>query len=298
MYLPLASAIAVLVIGAFVYLQNRRVSPPVGLVAVVLIAVVFWHGDVRQEPRLSQRRGAVARHGEQAPGECPRAPQLRDDPAREGRIGEAEQQLRDAIRLRPDHAEAHAALGAALCAQQRFAEGLEHLNTALTIAPDFAGAHQSLGEAYASQGQMWPALAAYERALALRPDDVMVMNRIGWILATDAEDSIRNGARALRAGPARHGSDPRARCDFARYARRCAGRDGAVAERGQLSRRWRSRAHAPLASATTFRSSKSASGSIGSPNRLDRTSRNDRHPQYVCFASDREAQKLAKILAE
>ena len=115
-------------------------------------------------------------------------------------IGEAEQQLREAIRLRPDYAEAHAALGAALCAQQRFAEGLEHLNTALTIAPDFAGAHQSLGEAYASQGQMSPAIAAYERALALRPDDVMVMNRIGWILATDAEDSIRNGARALELG--------------------------------------------------------------------------------------------------
>lgn len=200
MYLPLALVIAVLVIAAFTYVQNRRVLPAVGAVAVVLVAAGFgtvtsarnrdyhsaeglWRDTVNKRPE-----NARARHNY--------ATILLAD----GRVGEAEQQLREAIRLRPDHAEAHAALGAALCAQQRFTEGLEHLNTALTIAPDFAGAHQSLGEAYASQGQMSPAIAAYERALALRPDDVMVMNRIGWILATDAEDSIRNGARALELG--------------------------------------------------------------------------------------------------
>lgn len=200
MYLPLALVIAVLVIGTFTYLQNRRVSATVGLVAVALIAAAFgtvtsarnrdyhsaeglWRDTVNKRPENARARhnyATILLAG--------------------GRIGEAEQQLRAAIRLRPDYAEAHAALGAALCAQQRFAEGLEHLNTALTIAPDFAGAHQSLGEAYASQGQMSAAIAAYERALALRPDDVMVMNRIGWILATDAEDSIRNGARALELG--------------------------------------------------------------------------------------------------
>ena len=200
MYLPLALVIAVFVISAFTYIQNRRVPPLVGLVIVVLLAAAFgtvtsgrnrdyhsaeglWRDTVNKRPE-----NARARHN------------YATILLANGRVGEAEQQLREAIRLRPYYAEAHAALGAALCAQQRFAEGLEHLNTALTIAPDFAGAHQSLGEAYASQGQMSPAIAAYERALALRPDDVMVMNRIGWILATDAEDSIRNGARALELG--------------------------------------------------------------------------------------------------
>ena len=196
----------------------------------------------------------------------------------DGRVGEAERQLREAIRLRPDYAEAHAALGATLCAQQRFAEGLGHLKTALTIAPDVSGAHQSMGEAYASQGQMMPALAAYERALALRPDDVMVMNRIGWILATDAEDSIRNGARArelaLRATALTRELDATSLDTLA----------AAQAELGDWLSAARSVALAIARARAAgereyFRSSKSGSGSIDSRNRRDRTSRNDRHPQ-------------------
>jgi hypothetical protein len=126
MYLPLALVIAVLVIGTFTYLQNRRVSATVGLVAVALIAAAFgtvtsarnrdyhsaeglWRDTVNKRPE-----NARARHNY--------ATILLAD----GRVGEAERQLREAVRLRPDYAEAHAALGATLCAQQRFAEGLEH----------------------------------------------------------------------------------------------------------------------------------------------------------------------------
>ena len=200
MYLPLALAIAVLVIGAFTCLQNRRVPPAVGMVAVLVIAIAFGavtsarNGDYHSAEGLW--RDTVNKRPENARARHNYATILLAN----GRIADAEQQLREAIRLRSDYAEAHAALGAALCAQQRFAEGLEHLKTALTIAPHFAGAHQALGEAYAAQGQMRPAIAAYERALALRPDDVMVMNRIGWILATEGDDSIRDGPRALELG--------------------------------------------------------------------------------------------------
>jgi tetratricopeptide (TPR) repeat protein len=102
-----------------------------------------------------------------------------------------------AIRIRAEFAEAQAALGTALCAQGRFDEGISHLQRATTIAPQFSGAQQSLGEAYASQGRMALAVEHYERALELRPDDVMLLNRIGWILATDPSDALRNGRRAL-----------------------------------------------------------------------------------------------------
>jgi hypothetical protein len=34
------------------------------------------------------------------------------------------------------------------------------------------------------------AVAHYERALALRADDVMLLNRIAWILATDPSDPL------------------------------------------------------------------------------------------------------------
>ena len=100
----------------------------------------------------------------------------------------------------------------------------------------------------------------------------MVMNRIGWILATDAEDSIRNGARArelgLRATALTRELDATSLDTLA----------AAQAEMGE----WQSaassvalaiaRARAAGEREYTFRSSKSASGSIGSRNRRDRTS--------------------------
>ena len=151
--------------------QNRRVPPPVGLVAVGLrLRPAFGTVTSAQEPRLSQRRGAVAGHGEQAPGECPRAPQLRDDPARERTFGEAEQQLR-----RSD------SLASGLCRSARGAGSSPVRAAAIrrrTRASEYRAddrarlcrrGMQSLGEAYASQGQMDRASTAYERALALRP---------------------------------------------------------------------------------------------------------------------------------
>jgi tetratricopeptide (TPR) repeat protein len=200
MYLPLAAVISTIVVGAFVYLHRWRLPPFVGLVTVAVIALAL--GSVTSARNLDYHdaetlwRDTVIKRPDNARARHNYATVL----LAAGRVAEAEQQLREAIRLRPRHAEAHAALGVALCARQQFSEGIRHLQTALAIAPDFAGAHQSVGEAYAAQGEMTRAVAAYERALVLRPDDVMVMNRIGWILATDANDALRDGSRAIELG--------------------------------------------------------------------------------------------------
>ncbi len=114
-----------------------------------------------------------------------------------GRHAEAEEHLRAAVEIDPRYAEAQAGLGVALAAQGRYDEGIAHLLTATTIAPRFSAAEQSLGEAYAASGRMREAVTHYERALEQRPDDVVLLNRIGWILATDASESLRDGRRAL-----------------------------------------------------------------------------------------------------
>ena len=41
------------------------------------------------------------------------------------------------------------------------------------------------------------AVEHYSRALELQADDVMLLNRIGWILSTDPHEEIRDGPRAL-----------------------------------------------------------------------------------------------------
>ena len=77
----------------------------------------------------------------------------------------------------------------------------------------------------------------------------MVMNRIGWILATDAEDSIRDGARALSSGLRATALTRELDATSLDTLAAAQAEMGRVAERGQLSRagdrartrRWRAR---------------------------------------------------------
>jgi len=84
-----------------------------------------------------------------------------------------------------------------MCAQNRCGDGLAHLERAAVLAPESADLHANLGEAYAARGASAAAVRAYERALAIQPDNVRLLNRVGWILATDSADAVRDGGRAL-----------------------------------------------------------------------------------------------------
>jgi tetratricopeptide (TPR) repeat protein len=114
-----------------------------------------------------------------------------------GRLADAEQQLREAVRLKDTSAAAHANLGPLLCATGRFDQCIFHLNRALELDLDYTPAHANLAEAYAASGKR--ALAAQQFGLALEaaPDRPFLLNRLAWLLATSPEDSIRDGARAV-----------------------------------------------------------------------------------------------------
>lgn len=64
-----------------------------------------------------------------------------------GALQQAEMSLREAVRLRPDYAEAHNNLGIVLAATGRLEEGIAHWRRALAIAPGFADAQRNLGKA-------------------------------------------------------------------------------------------------------------------------------------------------------
>ena len=197
MYLPLALVIAVAVIGVFSLWGRNSVARRWGLGVTCVLVMVFssmtqarnrdyhrletiWLDTITKRPA-----NARARHN------------YATTLLTQGRYREAEEHLRVALQVQPRHAEAHGALGAALCAQGRLDEGIEHLLTAIAIEPEFPAAEQSLGEAYASRGEMALAVEHYSRALRLHGDDATLLNRIGWILATDEHDAIRDGERAL-----------------------------------------------------------------------------------------------------
>ena len=114
----------------------------------------------------------------------------------EGRVAEAEQHLRQAVAADPRRAEAQLGLGVALAAQRRFDEGLPHLRTAFELAPDNAEVNRNLGEAYRPPDALAEAVRRFDAALRVRPDDVMLLNRVGWILATTTTEGLRHGTRA------------------------------------------------------------------------------------------------------
>jgi predicted O-linked N-acetylglucosamine transferase (SPINDLY family) len=85
----------------------------------------------------------------------------------QGRLPEAEAQLRQALALCPGHAEAHNNLGLVLQEQQRAAEAQACYRTAIALQPDDALAHHNLGNVLQHEGQLEAAVACYQRAQSL-----------------------------------------------------------------------------------------------------------------------------------
>jgi predicted O-linked N-acetylglucosamine transferase (SPINDLY family) len=75
-----------------------------------------------------------------------------------------------AIRLNPDHAEAHHGRGCALHAQLAYEAAIECYDQAIRLKPDYANAHANRGNALLALKQYSSALAGFDRALALQPD--------------------------------------------------------------------------------------------------------------------------------
>ena len=83
---------------------------------------------------------------------------------KEGSLQEAIAELRAAIRLIPDDADAHNNLGLALADQGKLEQAIAEHRAAIRIEPDLAEAHCNLGVALAKQGKRDEAIAALRKA--------------------------------------------------------------------------------------------------------------------------------------
>lgn len=88
---------------------------------------------------------------------------------REKRYDEAAVQFAEALKLRPDFAQAANNLGFVYYRQQRYAEAARWLENTLKIDPSRAVAHLNLGDAYFHAGDKAKAKQAYTTYLALQP---------------------------------------------------------------------------------------------------------------------------------
>ena len=105
--------------------------------------------------------------------------------------------LQEAVRLRPDYADAYFNLGSVLFQQGRIGEAIAQWQKALAIRPRDAEAHRNVADALRKQGKLKEAIAEYENALNIAPEDSVALNNLAWILATCSDGSMRDGTRAV-----------------------------------------------------------------------------------------------------
>ena len=108
-------------------------------------------------------------------------------------------EFRDAIRLRPDFAEAHNHLGLVLIQAGEDEAGIASLREAVRISPDYAEARANLGAAL-TPTDAEAAIRELEKAVALAPASVKAQFNLAVAYGASADAGTREGDRAAAQG--------------------------------------------------------------------------------------------------
>ena len=121
----------------------------------------------------------------------------------DGRLPEAIDQFEQAVRLKPDFADAHCNLGLALDQSNRSAEAVAHCQEALRLKPFYPEAHQNLGIALVHLGRVAEAIENYRKALEQRPYYPDAENSLGSALVQTGQpgEAMEHLERALEFRP-------------------------------------------------------------------------------------------------
>ena len=106
---------------------------------------------------------------------------------RENRNDRAIECYRKAIRLRPDYADAHTGLGAALSESGRPDEAIQHFREATRLEPASAFARNNLGLLLYDTGRMSEAVFHLKKAVELDPAEPVAHNSLGLALLRDGQ---------------------------------------------------------------------------------------------------------------
>jgi len=118
----------------------------------------------------------------------------------QGRMNDAIDAYREALRLKPDYSEGYNNLGAALQAIGRMDEAISAYREAVRLNAAYATAWSNLGSALQHQGNINDAITAYGEAIRLKPDYAMAHYNLGNALralhhANEAIGAFRTAVR-------------------------------------------------------------------------------------------------------
>ena len=121
----------------------------------------------------------------------------------QGKLNEAADEYRAALKLKPDYAEAHANLGAVLARLGKYDEAVAAYESALKLAPHLTPILLNLGIAHYRAGKFDQAAAAFQRLLEQRPDVTQARQLYGLSLAALGrdEEAVKQLEQTLDAAP-------------------------------------------------------------------------------------------------
>jgi len=125
---------------------------------------------------------------------------------RRGQFVDAESCLREAIRFRPDHADALNNLGTAVWRQGRLSEAEDYYRRAHRLNPDDFAILNNLGNALWDQRRLDQAAQCYRQALLLQPESPETHMNLGVLLSDQGEyeEAIACIKESLRLRPDSH----------------------------------------------------------------------------------------------
>lgn len=132
----------------------------------------------------------------------------------QGKLDEAAEQYEKALKMRPDSPMAHHCLADLRMKQGRSDEAIAHYTAALQGNPDLPDAHFQLAGLLAAKHYAAGAMFHFHEAVRLHPNWTEALNNLAWDLATQREDTLRNGQQAeqfaMRAVTLTRNNDPAA----------------------------------------------------------------------------------------
>ncbi|MCL4201544.1 MAG: tetratricopeptide repeat protein [Pirellulaceae bacterium] len=126
--------------------------------------------------------------------------------AAENQFDEAAEAYQKAIALNREYVLAYVGLGNAYARSNRLVQAVATYRQALDVDGSAVQAWTNLGQSLVMLGRHREAAEAFRRALQLNPNLSHVRSSLAWLLATCPDDSVRDGAEALRLARGLHQS--------------------------------------------------------------------------------------------